>query len=100
MAVRSDWDRLRLGMELLSNAVAEEILRYPAPIPACDAQFNHLLDEREALSSELARVRELMARGGDSQDASSVVDSFLNASKHLDEAAKKEIRTLIDNDNP
>lgn len=56
MVARSDWDRLRLGMELLSKAVAEEILRYPAPIPACDAQFNHLLELRRLLPAELARL--------------------------------------------
>ena len=43
-------------MELLSKAVGEEILRYPAPIPACDAQFNHLLDLRRLLPAELARL--------------------------------------------
>lgn len=80
--------------------VRNEIRTYPAPIPACDAQFNHLLDEREALSSELARVRELMIRGAGSEDSSSAIDSFLNASDYLDAATKKEIRTLIENDNP
>lgn len=56
MASRSDWDRLRLGMDLLSQAVAKEILRYPAPIPACDTQFNHLLELRQLLPMELARL--------------------------------------------
>ena len=64
MAVRSDWDRLRLGMELLSNAVAEEILRYPAPIPACDTQFNHLLELRRLLPAELDRL-ELAEENGE-----------------------------------
>ena len=56
MAKRSDWDRLRLGMDLLSQAVAKEILRYPAPIPACDDQFNHLLELRRLLPMELTRL--------------------------------------------
>lgn len=94
------WKTIYAHLEQEMQRVRGEIQTYPAPIPACDAQFNHLLDEREALSSELTRVRELMARGGDSQDSSSVVDSFLNTSEHLDETAKKEIRTLIENDNP
>lgn len=96
----SVWKTIYQHLESEMQRVRGEIQAYPAPIPACDAQFNHLLDEREALSAELARVRELMARGGDSQNSSSVVDSFLNASEHLDEAVKKEIRTLIDNNNP
>ncbi len=56
MTGSSELDRLRRGMELLSKAVAEEILRYPAPIPACDAQFNHLLDLRRLLPAELTRL--------------------------------------------
>ena len=56
MTAQSDLDRLRRGMELLSKAVAEEILRYPAPIPACDEQFNHLLDLRRMLPAELTRL--------------------------------------------
>lgn len=56
MASRSQWDRLRLGMDLLAKAVGEEILRYPAPVSACDAQFNHLLELRRVLPMELARL--------------------------------------------
>ncbi len=56
MIDQSELDRLHRGMELLSKAVAEEILRYPAPIPACDDQFNHLLELRRLLPAELARL--------------------------------------------
>ena len=56
MSENSDWGRLRLGIELLSKAVGEEILRYPAPIPACDAHFNHLLELRRLLPTELSRL--------------------------------------------
>ena len=30
-----------------------EIRAYPTPIPRCDAQFNHLLEERERLRAFL-----------------------------------------------
>ncbi len=79
--------------------VHDEIRNYPAPIPACDAQFNYLLEEREALSSELARVRDFMNKDTDSEDARSSIDAFLNFSTYLGDAAKREIRTLINNDN-
>lgn len=74
MVARSDWDRLRLGMELLSKAVAEEILRYPAPIPACDDQFNHLLELRRLLPAELTRLD--AAR----EDGSVSADQFIRTS--------------------
>ncbi len=56
MTVDSDWDTLRARLERMQEAVAKEIRTYPAPIPACDAQYNHLLERREALSEALARL--------------------------------------------
>ena len=78
--------------------VREEIRAYPAPIPACDAQYNFLLEEREAITSELHRLRELMAGEDSSEDPSSSVDEFLNMTTHLDDAAKREIRAFVENE--
>ncbi len=52
----SDWNALRARLEHVQEAVAKEIRTYPPPIPACDAQFNRLLERREALSEALARL--------------------------------------------
>ncbi len=52
----SDWGALRARLERMQEAVAAEIRTYPGPIPACDAQYNHLLERREALSEALARL--------------------------------------------
>ncbi len=52
----SDWDALRARLARMQAAVAAEINAYPPPIPACDAQFDHLLERREALSAALARL--------------------------------------------
>ncbi len=52
----SDWDALQARLERMQEAVAAEIRAYPPPIPACDAQYNHLLERREALSEALARL--------------------------------------------
>ncbi len=56
MSADSDWDALRARLERMQEAVAAEINAYPPPIPACDAQFDHLLERREALSEALARL--------------------------------------------
>ncbi len=56
MKPNSDWDALRARLEQTQGAVAAEIRTYPPPVPACDAQFNHLLERREALSAALARL--------------------------------------------
>ena len=56
MTTVSDWDALRARLARMQEAVAAEIRTYPPPIPACDAQYNHLLERREALSAALARL--------------------------------------------
>lgn len=79
--------------------IQDEIRNYPAPIPACDAQFNYLLEAREALSSELARVREQMKEDMDSEDARRSIDAFLSHSTCLGSSEKKDIRAFIENEH-
>ncbi len=56
MTTDSDWDALRTRLVHLQEAVAAEIRAYPAPIPACDAQYDHLLERRAALAAARARL--------------------------------------------
>jgi hypothetical protein len=56
MTANSDWDGLRARLVRLQEAVAGEVRAYPAPIPACDAQYNHLLERRAALAEARARL--------------------------------------------
>ncbi len=56
MTVDSDWNALRVRLVRLQEAVAAEIGAYPAPIPACDAQYNHLLERRAALAEARAHL--------------------------------------------
>ena len=36
--------------------INQTISKYPAPIPKCDAQFNGLLDERDKLQKDIAKI--------------------------------------------
>ncbi len=96
--VNSAWAMIHQHLQEEIRRVHDGIRNYPAPIPACDAQFNYLLEEREALSSELARVREYMNEDTDSEDARISIDAFLNFSSYLGDSVKREIRALVDND--
>lgn len=40
------------------HALMREIADYPAPISGCDAQFNHLLAERQRLAGALDHLRQ------------------------------------------
>ncbi len=61
----SDWEALRARLAQTQAAVAAEINAYPPPIPACDAQYNHLLERRAALSAALARLDAARKDGAD-----------------------------------
>ena len=76
MSTGSEWQALRLGLESLSERVAEEIRAYPRPITACDAQFNHLLELRRQLPHELDRL----GAAGSGKDPAATVAQFIAAS--------------------
>ncbi len=79
MTADSDWDALRARLERMQEAGAAEINAAPPPIPACDAQFDYLLERRAALSAALARLD--AAR----KDGSRTIEDFLAATPGLAE---------------
>ena len=62
------WREIRT-LEGKKNLINDEIVNYPPPIPACDAQFNYLLEERARLTEELNRLRELAGQSTDNANA-------------------------------
>lgn len=93
------WQMIHEQLQNEIRRIHDEIRQYPAPIPACDAQFNYLLEKRETLSSELSRARELMNGNTDCEDRRRSIAEFLKYSACLDDAKKTQIRALIDNAN-
>ncbi len=53
------WLEVKTYLEEKKYLINEEIINYPPPIPACDAQFNYLLEERARLTAELNRLQDL-----------------------------------------
>ena len=56
------WQQIRCVLEEERKRLHAEIGSYPAPIPACDEQFEHLLEKRAWLSRELARLDDTAIR--------------------------------------
>ena len=52
----ADLDRLRLWLEARYAEILREIRSYPAPIPACDQHYNHLLARRRGFALVLQRL--------------------------------------------
>ncbi|GBE44797.1 MAG TPA: hypothetical protein ENH05_00105 [Rhizobiales bacterium] len=64
------WQGVRDRLEARRAALNEEIAAYPAPIAACDAQFNHLLERRTGLNAQLGRLIEM----GEGMDANALAE--------------------------
>lgn len=92
------WAKICRHLEKEIRRVRDEIRNYPAPIPACDAQFNFLLEQREALSLELARARRLMNEDSNFESSRKSIDAFLGNSAYLGDSDKGDIRSLIDDE--
>ncbi|HEX9810133.1 MAG TPA: hypothetical protein VGC25_11130 [Alphaproteobacteria bacterium] len=86
MDIAPDWAALRLRLETLMAAVEAEIRDYPPPIPACDAQFNHLLELRRLIPAELARLEAAAA------DGFLTVDAFILTSPCKAQLAEADLR--------
>lgn len=85
------WRAIREHLESERRRIYGEVQNYPPPIPACDAQFNHLLEEQGRISRELARLdaacREGLAPGAHERAAA----EFVSASSYIDEEAGRKI---------
>ncbi len=79
MTTDADWDGLRARLVQLQEAVAAEVRAYPVPIPASDAQYNHLLERRAALAEARARLENARESGA------GTVEDFLAATPVLAE---------------
>ena len=75
--------------------IAREISSYPPPIPACDAQFNHLLEERARLSDELGRLDALRADSSAHENYVELIDAFAASSPNIDAETKLKIRVSL-----
>ncbi|MCE2489554.1 MAG: hypothetical protein J4G17_06225 [Anaerolineae bacterium] len=67
----------QLRQELLQAraGVLAEIRACPPAIPACDEQFNHLLEQRDALGRDLGRLADILAaKVGDKEKARRLAD--------------------------
>ena len=86
------WDLVKACLDSEREQVHAEIRAYPTPIPRCDAQFNHLIESRERLFQELARLD--AARSSTvADDGGARVEQFIDSSVCLDDDAKLRLKS-------
>lgn len=83
-------DAVRDRLLALKRPVDTEIRAYPPPIPACDAQFNYLLERRAALSRALVRLDEIARLPP--VEAARALDAFIGSCDDIDAATAAELR--------
>ena len=88
------WDRVKACLESERERVHAEIRSYPTPIPRCDAQFNHLIETRERLFQELARLDAARSSAA-ADDGGMRVEEFIDASGCLDDDAKRRLKSAL-----
>lgn len=81
------WARVEALLNARLAAVEEEIRHYPAPIPACDAQFNYLLEQRAGIPREIARLRDCMQGAASTAQQRHALDAFVADCPFIDAAA-------------
>jgi hypothetical protein len=84
---------IQTRLESEERRIYEEIKNYPKPIPACDAQFNFLLEERTRIAAEIQRLHETIHAGKKSKDPAGLITDFLLSCPYLDaESTQKIVR--------
>lgn len=88
-------DDIRKHLDDERHRINEEIRNYPAPITACDAQFNYLLEQQKEIVQELGRWKELGNDGLARPDYVGRIVELLAASKNINPDAKQRFRSSL-----
>jgi hypothetical protein len=89
--LESVWTKISSHLENERERIYEELKNYPRPIPACDAQFNCLLEERTRIADELNRMYEASEQSLNSRDSIKLVEEFIALSRYLNTEAKQRL---------
>lgn len=89
------WKEIRDHLATRKQLIDEEIRSYPTPIPRCDAQFNHLYEQRARLFGELNRMDALAEKSLAPRDYLELIEEFLSSAPYTDDEAEQAIRSRL-----
>jgi len=89
------WDTIGAHLRREKDRVLDEIRAYPTPIPRCDAQFNHLIEKRERLFQDLARLDAAARSSTGRGDDAARIEEFIDSSSYLDDDAKLRLKSAL-----
>ena len=86
-------------LEKAKIRVNKEIGNYPSPIPACDAQFNYLLEERSKISVALKRVDNLLTKCQTETIEIETIEELIKMSSQIDDGMAARLSAAISRTN-
>jgi hypothetical protein len=90
---------IRARLQRCLDALNVEIASYPTPIPRCDAQFNHLYEQRSRLVQDLHGLDALGADATSRRDLHAWIREFVGSPARTEEAdeahLRRDLRSLL-----
>lgn len=86
-SIDARWRLIKEHVEARREEICNEIYAYPPPIPACDQQYNYLLEQRTQVRRELRRLDALRQESTTPEQLTAALDAFIRTSAFVDEEA-------------
>jgi hypothetical protein len=77
------------------HAVDAEIGTYPTPIPRCDAQFNHVYEQRSRIARTLYRVNGALDGADRREDLAAALAEFATMAPLAESVEERELRERV-----
>jgi|GEM_PF-4244958 len=87
--------RFKSQLENKRWQINKEIGSYPAPIPACDLQFNHLLEERSQISAKLKMIETLLEQCQTKIIGVENIDELFKMSNQIDNGLADRLKSAL-----
>lgn len=84
------WQQVQDHLAQEKQRIFDEILNYPPPIPACDAQFNFLLAERAEMMQAWQQLHEIPA------GEQFALRQFMQTCQFFDDAQQANLLAALD----
>jgi hypothetical protein len=82
-------------LDRAQKVISDEIGSYPTPIPRCDAQFNHLYEQRTRVSETLIRMAALVDGNLPRTDYLDSITAFVDSAPFTDDAGERNLKSRL-----
>ena len=92
-------NEFKLQLQKVKNHINKEIGNYPSPIPACDVQFNYLLEERSRISVALKWADTLLTKCQTETVDIETIEELIKMSSQIDDVTAARLRAAFNRTN-